>query len=60
MAEFGRLKASKVLAYLHSSLNLVKDSLVASPEDAHFRMLQGQAQALQHIVTLIEAEPGKR
>ena len=58
--EFNQLRNTKVLAYLNASLTSVKDSLVASTDEAHFRVLQGQAQALQHIIGIIEVEPGKR
>lgn len=57
-AELQRLRGTKILAYLQSSLDQVKDTLVAVPDSDHFRTLQGQAQALQHIISHVE--PGKR
>lgn len=56
--ELQRLRGTQILAYLQSSLDGVKDSLVATTDETHFRVLQGQAQVLQHIISHVE--PGKR
>ena len=59
LAEIKRLRGSRLLAYLQRQLDVVKDSLVAVPDESQIRVLQGQAQALQHIIGLIEVT-GKR
>ena len=58
--ELVQLRHTKLLAYFRDALNSVKDTLVATPDEAQIRVLQGQAQVLQHIVHLIEEDPGKR
>lgn len=56
-AELERLYRSRVHEYFEKALAEAKDALVACPS-GEMQTRQGQAQALQHIVELIEN--GKR
>lgn len=58
VAELQRLRGTQLLAYLESSLDTVKDALVGCPDTDQIRVLQGQAQTLQHLIHHVE--PGKR
>lgn len=54
LTELKRLKGNVTLTrYLQSALDETKDSLVATPDTDHIRILQGQAQTLASLLKFI-------
>lgn len=58
--EFMRLRSNRLLVrYLQSCLTTADKALRKVPDNGEFHTMQGQAQTLEHILSIIDPESAK-
>lgn len=59
-AEFTRLRGNRVVVeYFQACLSTAQDALIKAADEDDFRITQGKAQTLQHILGIIDPESAK-
>lgn len=59
-AEFNRLRGNRVVVeYFQACLSNATEALIKATDEDGFRISQGKAQTLQHILSIIDPESAK-